>query len=148
MRERVDIPSDQVAVHSTEPLQQVIIPAQQLAEVHRTELGEVRRNLAQVLVLVVEVDKSLIEDHHPLERGMELEEELDYIVEVGGKGWGLQQVVEGNLMEEGLGLLVFARFSASGAIRGYISLPALFVDLRCLIGPLLGRGRRRVVVSE
>jgi hypothetical protein len=88
VRERVDIPSDQAGVHSTEPSQQVITPAQlgQVVEVHRTEREEVRRTLAQVLVLVVGVDKSLIGDHHPLERGMELEVELDYIVEVGGKG--------------------------------------------------------------
>jgi hypothetical protein len=95
--------------HSIEPLQQVIVPAQlgQVVEERMIELEVVRRNLAQVLVLVVEVDKSLIEDHHPLERGMELEVELDYIVEVVGKGRGLQQVVEGNLMEV-LELLGFA----------------------------------------
>ena len=61
----------------------------------------------QAQELAEAVYKSLIEDHHPLGRGMELEEELDYIAEVGDKGRGQQREVVGNLMEE-LGLLGFA----------------------------------------
>lgn len=95
----MDIPSDQVEGHSTEPSQQVIIPTQlgQVVEEHKTEREVVHRTQEQVQVLVVVVYKNLIEDHHPLERGMELGVELDYIVEVVGRGPGRQREVVGNL---------------------------------------------------
>jgi len=84
----------------------VIIPAQQQEQaVRKTGREEVRHIQAQELAEVAY--KSLIEDHHYFGRGMALEEELDYIAEVGGKGRGQQREVVGNLLEE-LGLLGFA----------------------------------------
>jgi len=84
----------------------VIIPAQQQEQAaHKTGREEVRHIQAQKRAEAV--CKSLVEDHHYFGRDMELEEELDYIAEVGGKGQGQQREVVGNLLEE-LGLLGFA----------------------------------------
>jgi len=86
----------------------VIDPTQlgQVVEERKTEREVVHHTQEQVPVLVVVVYKNLIEDHH-LPGGMELEVELDYIVEVVGRGPGRQREVVGNLMEE-LELLGFA----------------------------------------
>ena len=80
---------------------------QQGQEVRKIEREGVHR--IRVQERAGEVYKNLIEDHHPL-GGMEQGVELDYIVEVGGRGRGLQQVV-GNLWV-GLGLLGFAIFQS------------------------------------
>ena len=84
----------------------MIIPAQQQEQAVRKTGREVVHHI-QAQELAEAVCKSLIEDHHCFGRGMELEEELDYIAEVGDKGRGQQREVVGNLMEE-LGLLGFA----------------------------------------
>jgi len=77
---------------------------QQGQEVRKIEREGVHR--IRVQERAGEVYKNLIEDHHPL-GGMEQGVELDYIVEVGGRGRERQQEVVGSLWV-GLGLLGFA----------------------------------------